>query len=137
MRMKRLHVERVVVRDERPRRRAADERVHRRRLDLEEAALVEDRAQRAHDVAPRAEDVGDRRVRDEVDVALAVAQLDVGQAVPLLGQRAVRLREQAHASRLDRELAALARGERALGLDDVADVDVGEPLVAGAQRRPR
>ena len=51
--------------------------------------LVEDGAHRAHDVAPRAEDVGHRRVGDEVDVALPVAQLDVGQAVPLLGQRAV------------------------------------------------
>ena len=35
-------VERVVVRDERPGRRAAVDRLQRRRLDLDEAALVEE-----------------------------------------------------------------------------------------------
>ena len=39
--------------------------------------------------------------------------------------------------RLDGELAALRGGERALGLDDVADVDVLEARVARAHRRPR
>ena len=135
MRMKRSHVERVVVRHERLGDRPADERVHRRRLDLEEPVLVEDGAHRAHDVAARAEDVGHRRVRDEVDVPLPVAQLDVGQPVPLLGQRAVRLRHEAQAPRLDRQLAPLARRQRPLGLDDVGDVDVVEPRVVLAERR--
>ena len=40
-----------------------------------------------------AEDLAHLRVDDEVDVALAVADLDVRQAVPLLGQRARRLGE--------------------------------------------
>ena len=44
---------------------------------------------RPHDVAPRAEHICDVGVGDEVDVALAVAELDVGEAVPLLGERAV------------------------------------------------
>ena len=39
--------------------------------------LVEDLAGRAHDVAARAEHLGDLRVGDEVDVALAIARLDV------------------------------------------------------------
>jgi hypothetical protein len=77
------HIERVVVRDERPCRRAPDERVHRRRLDFQEAPLVEDRPRRPDDVAPGAEDVGDGRIGDEVDVSLPVAQLDVRQSVPL------------------------------------------------------
>ena len=37
------------------------------------------------------------RVHEQVEVALAVARLDVGQAVPLLGQRAQALREQRRA----------------------------------------
>ena len=49
-----LHIERVVVRDERLGRGAADERVHRRRLDLEKAALVEEAAQLPHDDGSRA-----------------------------------------------------------------------------------
>ena len=39
-----VHVERVVVRDERPGRGAAGDRLHHRRLDLEESALVEEPA---------------------------------------------------------------------------------------------
>ena len=47
-----VHVERVVVGHERPRRRAAGDRLHHRRLDLEEAARVEERADRLDE--PRA-----------------------------------------------------------------------------------
>ena len=50
-------------------------------------------AARARRRAPRV------RVGDQVDVALAVARLDVLQAVPLLGQRTQRLREQAELRR--------------------------------------
>ena len=125
------------MRHERLRRGAADERVHRRRLDLEEAVLVEDLASGADDVAARPEHVRHGRVGDEVDVALAVAQLHVGQAVPLLGQRAVRLGQQAQAPRLDRQLAALARGERPLGLDDVARRRVGEGARTSSPSAPR
>ena len=127
MRMKRLHVERVVVRDEGLGRGAADERVHRRRLDLEKAAVVEDSARSSRTMSSaRAEHVGDLGVGDEIDVALAVAVLDVGEAVPLLGQRAQRLGEQADRRRLDRELAGLGHHGHALGLDDVGDVDFFE-----------
>ena len=48
-----LHVERVVVRDERPRRGAAGDRLHHRRLDFEEAARDEELADRLHDLRAR------------------------------------------------------------------------------------
>ena len=41
-----LHVERVVVRHERPRQRAAGDRLHHRRLDFEIAARVQEPADR-------------------------------------------------------------------------------------------
>ena len=100
-----VDVERVVVGDEGPGRGAAGDRLHHRRLDLEEAARVEERAD-ARARAPRApEDPPRLRVGDEVDVALAVAQLDVGQAVPLLRQRPQRLGEERQIARRDRQLA--------------------------------
>ncbi len=74
-----------MVRHERASRGPADERVHRRRLDFEKPVLVEDCACGAHDVAPGTEDIRDGRIGHEIDVALAVAKLDVGQPVPLLG----------------------------------------------------
>ena len=45
-----VDVERVVVRDERPGRRAAGDRLHRRRLDLDEPALGQDPAERRDDL---------------------------------------------------------------------------------------
>ena len=88
------HVERVVVGDEGARGGSSDEGVHRRRLDLEKIARVEDLAGCAHDVASRAKDIDDRRIGDEVDITLAVPELDVGQSVPLLGQGPQRLRHE-------------------------------------------
>ena len=44
----------------------------------------------------------------EIDVALAIALLDVGEAVPLVGQRAQRLRDEPQPLREDRQLAGLA-----------------------------
>ena len=82
-----LHVERVVVRHERPRERAAGDRLHHRRLDLEVAARVQERADRRQHPAAHLEDLARVRVDDEIEIALAVAHLDVAQAVPLLGQR--------------------------------------------------
>ena len=80
-------VELVVVRDERARQGAAVERLQDGRLDLDEAAIVEEVADGADDVRALDEDLRDLVVDDEVEVAAAVARLDVGEAVELLRQR--------------------------------------------------
>jgi hypothetical protein len=62
-----------------------------------------------------------------------VAQLDVLQALPLLGRRVDRLRQQGEALDEQRRLAGLGAPERPGGLDDVEGVEVVaeavEPLV--------
>ncbi len=120
-----------MVGDERPRRRTAELVVEHRRLDLDEAAFDE-----------RASDRGDGReadlehppgvvVDDEVDVALAVAGVDVAEPVPLVRQGSQRLREQLEAADLHRQLA-LARGHhRAVDADPVAEVEPVELGVRG------
>jgi hypothetical protein len=90
-----LHVERVVVRDEGPRGRAAVEGLQHRRLDLEVVAILEEAADVRDDAAAGLERPPDVVVDDEVDVALAVADGDVRQAVPLLGERPQRLGQDA------------------------------------------
>ena len=55
-----------------------------------------------------AEHLAHLRVDDQVDVALAVALLDVGEAVPLLGQRAHRLGQDDDVLGDDGQLAGLA-----------------------------
>ena len=130
-----VHVERVVVGDEGARGGAAGDRLHHRRLDLEVAARDEEVAQVADRARAHLEDAPRLRVDDEVEVALAVARLHVLEAVPLLGQRAERLGEQAELRRLERELAG-AGAERAPGhADHVAQVEQAvdlEALVAQA-----
>ena len=82
-----VDVERVVVGDERPGRRAAGDRLHRRRLDLDEPSLGHHPAERGDDLRPAEEDGQRLGVAEQVDVPLPVALLDVGQPVPLLGRR--------------------------------------------------
>jgi hypothetical protein len=99
------HVERVVVRRERPRGRAAVQRLQHRRLDLEVAEPVEERAHGRDHPRARDERAPHLGVHREVGVALPVALLGVAEPrVPhrppvdhlLLPerQRAERLREQ-------------------------------------------
>ena len=90
-----IDVERVVVGHERARRGAAGNRLHHRRLDLDEAARGEELAQELDDLRAAAKRRAHLLVGDQVEVALAVARLDVGQAMPLLRQRAQRLGEHA------------------------------------------
>ena len=132
-----LHVERVVVRDERPRRgatgharaapasrprRSRGRRGTRRMAAIDREADLEDAARVV--------------VGDEVDVALAEARVDVGEAVPLVGQRPQRLREQLERVHLHGELALLRLHHRAVGADPVAEVEVVE-APRGARRRAR
>ena len=116
----------VVVRRERARERAAVERLQDRRLDFDEAGVVEKAAHGGHGLGPRDKQLARLLVGHEVELAAAIARLDVLQPVVLLGRRAQRLRE--HRERLDaqRDLAALRAQRGAVDADDVAEVDLRE-----------
>ena len=117
-------VQRVVVRRERARQRAAVERLQDRRLDLDEAGVVELAADRGDDLRARDEQLARLLVGHQVELAAAVARLDVLQAVVLLGRRAQRLREHGEALDPQRHLAALRAHRGAVDADDVAEVDL-------------
>ena len=115
-----IEVERVVVGLERLRRGAADDPVQHRRLHLEKTACIEKAANAAHERAPLAEHLAHLGVRHQVDVALAVADLGVRQAVKLLGQRPRRLGQDPHALGHDGQLARLHDRRAADHADEVA-----------------
>ena len=94
-----------------------------RRLDLQEAALVQEAADGGDDAAAELEDVAHLGVGDEVQVALAVAHLDVLEAVPLLGRRPQGLSEDGVATGLDGGLAGAGAEEGAGHAHEVAQVD--------------
>ena len=117
-------VELLVVRHERRREAAAVPRLENRRLDLDEAALVEIAADRRHH--PRTGDGVATRVlvHQEVEVSLPVPGLDVGEAVVGVRQRPLVLRERHELVHRERRLSP-ARAQRAPdGADDVAEIDV-------------
>ncbi len=73
-----VHVEGVVVGAEWLGRGPAGHRLHHRRLHLHEAAVAQKLPDQADDLHPFAEGLAALRGDDQVDVALAVAGLDVG-----------------------------------------------------------
>lgn len=81
------------------------------------------------DLGTHAEGVAGFLVDHQVDVALAVALLGVGQAMVLVRQRTQRLGQQAHAGHVDVQVALARAGQHAFGADDVAQVpglDLGQ-----------
>ena len=85
-------------------------------------------ADRRHDAAPHLEHLARVRVDDEVQVALAIPDLHVGQAVPLLGQRQQAFRQEVQPRRPDGELVRLGPEQPALHADPVAEVEQLEDL---------
>ena len=124
-----VEIERVVVRDERARGGATELGAQRRRLHLDEAALFEEPSDRGHRREPDLEHPPRLGVHDQVDVALAEARVDVGEAVPLVGQRAQRLGQQLERADLHRQLTAARGHHGALDPDPVAEVEPVELLV--------
>src|SRR5439155_5228584 len=112
----------------RARQSAAVERWQDRRLDLQEAALVQPASDGRHDACTPDEQVADLGVGDQIELAATVAGFDVLQAVVLVGWRSQALGEERPAVHADRELAAPAREDDALGADDVTEVEREEAV---------
>jgi len=124
-----LGVERIVVGDKRPRRRASGDGMHHRRLHLEIAAGDEEFAHRLDDPGPRDEHPPSFGTGDQVDVALPVFLLLVGEAVEFFRQGPQGFRQQAQVGDFDRQLAGPRLEQRPASTDDVAQVPVLERVV--------
>ncbi len=112
------------MRDERAGGRAAGDRLHRGRLDLDESLLGHRLAKRGDQLRAAEEDGQRLGIAEQVDVALAVALFDVGQAVPLLGGRQQALGQKRELFGEDGQLAGLGVAEAAVDADQVAQVEL-------------
>jgi len=117
-----IDVERVVVRDKGSGRRAAGDGVEHRGLDLHIAAVVEELAQVLDELAADLKVAAHLGVDDQIDVALTVARLAVGQAMEFFRQRQKRLGQQRDLLRAHAHFTALRAEHLAVDADDVADV---------------
>ena len=76
------------------------------------------------DPRPRQEELARLGVGDEVELAAALAGLDVGQPVELVGRRAQRLGQDGEVLDAERELAPARAEGQAVDPDEVAEVEV-------------
>src|SRR3954447_388547 len=121
-------VQLVVVRHERTRERSAVEALKDGGLDLQEAAAVEPVANRRDDLRAHDEQLARLLVRDQVQLAVAIARLDVLEPVELVRRRAQRLCQQLPAGHAQRQLAAAALEDEAVDAEQVAEVQRSERL---------
>ena len=117
-------VERVEVRDEGLRVRAAQDGMQKRSLNLVEALLLHVTANGRHDLEALLEHLLDLGIHHQVHVALAVARLLVGQAVELLRQRAQALAQKLERRHGNGQLPALRAHHGAAHADPVAHVEI-------------
>ena len=118
-----LHVERVMVRHERTRERAAGDRLHHRRLDFEIAAPVQKRANRREDLAAHLERPPRIGIDDQIEVALAVPDLDITETVPLFREGNKALDQELQRGGEDRQFVRLRPEQLATDADEITEVE--------------
>lgn len=124
-----VDIEGVVVGDERTRVGTAGDGVQHWGFDFEEGLAVEVAADGGDDLGAHDEGVLHVGIHDEVDVALAITELGVGESVEFLWQWAHGFAEVVVFVDFDGELAAIGDEDDAGDADDVADVGFFEEPV--------
>ncbi len=86
-------------------------------------------AERSEIFARLTEDLAAFRIRDQIEIALAVADLHIFQPVELLGHGEKGLREEFELLDMQAQFARAGAEKIAFGADDIADVEQTEQLV--------
>ena len=124
-----IAAERVVMGLERLRRRAAGNRLHHRRLDFHEAAVVEKIPDLVDDLAALEEHFLHLRIRDQIEVTLAIANFGVFEPVPFRRRRAQRFGENGEAQSSLMEISpVLVVNSVPCHADEIAEVEVLENI---------
>ncbi len=126
-----LLIQGVVVSGEGSRHRPSIHGLENRCLHLDEPAGIHEATQGGDDVTAQDEDAARLFVDDKVQVSLPVAGLHVLQAVPLLRQWPEGLGQQGQLVHPKAGLAGTREEERALGLDNVTDVQIPLEQIVG------
>ena len=129
-----IHTQGVVVGDEGSCVGASRDGVHHGSLHLQKAVIFEELADEADDAAAHDEDLAHFRIHDQIEIALAVAQLFVLETMVLFGQRDDRFGDEIELLDVEGELAGASDERVAHRLDDIAHfdelLDLFEPLLA-------
>ena len=101
----------------------AGDGVHHRCLHLEEAVIFEETTDERDDLGPQLESALHLWVHDHIQIALAVADLLIGQAVEFLGQGHDRFGDDSQIGTVQRQLPSLGNEGISDRLDDVAHLE--------------
>ena len=115
--------------------RAADNRVKKRGLDLEEAEFLHVAPTCGHNFRALLENAFHLGIGNEVDVALAIANFLVGKTMELLGQGAQRFRQELETLHRYRELSAARLHDSAPYADPIAHIEVFERCIGLFSKR--
>ena len=117
------HIQRVVMRFEGFRKRAARDRMQDGRFDFEVVPVVEKSSELADDDAALDEYLTHLTIHDQVDVALPIADFDVLQPVPFFRQRQETFRQIYQLIRQDGQLSSLRAEQPSFDSDEIPDVE--------------
>ena len=127
-----VDIQRIVMGDERTRRRAARDHLHHRGFHFHKVAAHHELANAGHDLRTNSEGVTRLLVGDEIKVTLTVARFLIGQAVELVRQRTQCFGQQAQFRTVNRQFAGFGFEQFAARAQDIAEIPLFELLVVDA-----
>jgi hypothetical protein len=92
-------------------------------FDLTEALAVKELTDPLDDKGAREEDFFDLRVGDQVEIALAIPNLNIGKAMPLLRKGTKRLSEKTELLNLNGQLSCLRPENFPFQSDEISDIE--------------
>src|ERR1700730_3045094 len=110
------------------RRSAAGYRLHHRRFHLDKTPIMEKLSDLAENSTPDQKCPARFRICDQVEVTLAISNLDIGHSMPFIGQRPQCLRQQLERFSAHGRFAGLSDKRFAGNPDKVSDVNQPEQL---------
>ncbi len=111
------------MRNKRPRSRSSGNRVHHRRFDFNIAARIEKLPQGSYDLRALRKDLARFLVCNQIEITLAISQLNIRQPVPLFGQRQQRFRQKRDFVDPNRQFAGLGSKQMPANPDRITQVE--------------
>ncbi|CAH0228909.1 hypothetical protein SRABI106_02135 [Rahnella aquatilis] len=127
-----IDIERIVVSDERTRRRTARDHLHHRGFDFHEAVFHHKAADTRHDLRTDFEGLTGIFVSDQVEITLTVTRFLILQAVEFVRQRTQCFGQQTQFRTMDRQFAGLGFEQFTGRTQDIAQIPFLELLVVDA-----
>ncbi|MNS26320.1 hypothetical protein D3C72_582400 [compost metagenome] len=127
-----VQIQRVVMGDERTRRRAAWDHLHHWRFNFHKITANHELTDTRHNLGTDFEGFTGFIVRDEIQVTLTVTRFLILQTVEFIRQRTQCFGQQTQFGTVDRQLARLGLEQLAFRAQDIAQVPLLELLVVDA-----